>query len=135
MKKVFVLEERAHIISELQWQFEGEANWNLRSFSSGTGLFEQCSKGNDDELLVIMNLSIGKQECLHLLQRCQNLKVSFPFMVYSEESIFNLEWALRELGVFHIQIGKLEPDRIAKICRWHFESMALAQGIHSEAHN
>lgn len=133
MKKVFVLEERAHIISELQWQFEGEANWNLRSFSSGFSLFEQCLKRNGEELLVIMNLSIGKQACLHSLQRCQSLKVSFPVMVYSEESIFNLEWALRELGVFHIQIGKLEPERIAKICRRHFESKALA--IDSGAHN
>lgn len=120
MRKVFVLEERTHISSELQWQFEGETDWGIRGFSSEFNLFQQCLLENQAELIVVINLSIGKQVCLQFLQRCLGSKVSFPMLIFSEDPLFNLEWALRELGVFHLQIGRLEPERIAKICRWHF---------------
>lgn len=134
MRNVFVLEGRAQIVSELQWQFEGEAGWKMQSFSSEFSLFQHCLRENTEELLVVLNLSIGKQVCLQFLQRCQSSKVSFPIMIYSEESIFNLEWALRELGVFHLQTGMLEPERIAKMCRWHYESSKSQQYTKSESH-
>lgn len=124
MRKVFVLEERTHIVSELQWQFEKEADWYIRGFSSELPLFQDCLRADSAELVVIIDLAIGKQVCLQFLQRYQNPKSTFPVIVYSEEPIFNLEWALRELGVIHIQVGNLEPERIAKICRWRFHSNA-----------
>jgi len=122
MRKVFVLEERTHIVSELQWQFEAEADWIVRGFSSEFHLFQHCLRTDSEELVVMIDLSIGKQICLQFLQRYQNPKSSFPVIVYSEEPLFNLEWALRELGVIHTQVANLEPERIAKICRWHFHS-------------
>lgn len=119
MRKVFVLEERTHVSSELQWQFEEESDWSIRGFSSEFNLFQQCLQENQADLIVVINLSISKQICLQFLQRCLSARVSFPVIIFSEEPLQNLEWALRELGVFHLQIGSLEPERIAKICRWH----------------
>ncbi|MFK7777552.1 MAG: hypothetical protein QM501_05465 [Gimesia sp.] len=120
MRKVFVLEERTHIVSELQWQFEQETDWNIRGFSSEYHLFQHCLRADSKELVVMIDLSIGKQVCLQFLQRYQNPKSSFPVIVYSEHPLLNLEWALRELGVIHLQVGSLKPERIAKICRWYF---------------
>ncbi len=125
MRRVFVLEERTHIVSELQWQFENETDWNIRGFSSEVNLFQHCLRANAEELIVMIDLSIGKQVCLQFLQRCQDPKSSFPLIVFSEEPLLNLEWALRELGVIHLQVGRLEPERIAKICRWYFRSSLL----------
>ncbi|WP_339731369.1 hypothetical protein [uncultured Gimesia sp.] len=119
MRKVFVLEERTHIVSELQWQFEGEADWQIRSFSTESILFQHALRETAEELIVIIDLGIGKPVSLQFLQRCLGANVSFSVMVFSEEPLFNLEWALRELGVFHLQIGCFEPERIARICRWH----------------
>lgn len=125
MRKVFVLEERTHIVSELQWQFEGEADWQIHQFSAENSLFQQALRESAEELVVIIDVGIGKQVCLQFLQRCLGANVSFPVMVFSEAPLFNLEWALRELGVFHLQTGRLEPERIAKICRWHFDSNTI----------
>ncbi|QDT93392.1 hypothetical protein [Gimesia algae] len=121
MKKVFVLEERAHIVSELQWQFEGEVDWQVRGFSAELDLFQVVLRENSEEFLVILDLSVGKQVCLQFLQRFMGSRGSFPVIIFSEEPKLNLEWALREMGVFHLQLGSLEPERIAKICRWHFD--------------
>lgn len=121
MRKVFVLEERAHIVSELQWQFEGEIDWQIRGFSAELDLFQLVLRENSEEFLVILDLSVGKQVCLQFLQRFMGSRGSFPVIVFSEDPKLNLEWALRELGVFHLQLGSLEPERIAKICRWHFD--------------
>jgi len=134
MRKVFVLEERTHIVSELQWQLEKEAEWTIRGFSSEFNLFQHCLRANTEELVVMIDLSIGKQVCLQFLQRCQEPKNSFPIIAFSEEPLFNLEWALRELGVFHLQVGRLEPERIAKICRWHFRSSSLRQSQTGNLH-
>jgi hypothetical protein len=127
MRKVFVLEEQTHIVSELQWQFEKEADWTIRGFSAEFNLFQHCLQENAEELVVIIDLSIGKQVCLQFLQRCLGPKISFPVIIFSEEPLFNLEWALRELGVSHLQTGRLEPERIAKICRWHLGTIAVGQ--------
>ncbi|MEQ8638333.1 hypothetical protein [Gimesia maris] len=121
MKKVFVLEERAHIVSELQWQFEGEIDCQIRGFSAELDLFQLVLRENSEEFLVILDLSVGKQICLQFLQRFMGSRGSFPVIIFSEDPKLNLEWALRELGVFHLQLGSLEPERIAKICRWHFD--------------
>ncbi|MCA9006004.1 MAG: hypothetical protein KDA70_12100 [Planctomycetaceae bacterium] len=120
MRKVFVLEERAHIVSELQWQFEGEVDWQIRGFSAELNLFQHVLRENSEEFLVILDLSVGKQVCLQFLQRFMGSRGSFPVIIFSEDPKLNLEWALRELGVFHLQLGSLEPERIAKICRRHF---------------
>lgn len=133
MRKVFVLEERTHIVSELQWQFEGEADWQIRGFSAESALFRQALREVAEELVVIIDVGIGKQVCLQFLQRCFKANVSFPVMVFSEAPLFNLEWALRELGVFHLQTGRLEPERIAKICRWHFGLNPVKQKNQSQA--
>ncbi len=125
MRNVFVLEERTHIVSELQWQFESEKDWGVRGFTAEFELFQKCLSSNADELIVVIDLNIGKQVSLQFLQRYQDLKSSFPVIMFSEEPLFNLEWTLRELGVFHLQIGMLEPERVAKICRWHFRSGIL----------
>lgn len=135
MKKVFVLEERAHIVSELQWQFEKEADWNIRGFSAEFSLFQHCLRENAEEIVVILDLGIGKQVCLQFLQRCLGPKMAFPVIIFSEEPLFNLEWALRELGVFHLQIGSLKPERIAKICRWHLRAERMGQLARSQAGN
>ncbi|QDV52930.1 hypothetical protein [Gimesia fumaroli] len=120
MRKVFVLEERTHIVSELQWQFEEEADRQIRGFSTESILFQNALCETAEELVVIIDLGIGKPVCLQFLQRCLGANVSFPVMIFSAEPLLNLEWALRELGVFHIQAGSLEPERIAKICRWYW---------------
>ncbi|WP_417384727.1 hypothetical protein [Gimesia sp.] len=120
MRRVFVLEERAHIVSELQWQFEGEVDWQIRGFSAELDLFQHVLRENSEEFLVILDLSVGKQVCLQFLQRFMGSRGSFPVIIFSEDPKLNLEWALRELGVLHLQLGSLEPERIAKICRWHF---------------
>lgn len=133
MRKVFVLEERTHIVSELQWQFEGEADWQIRGFSTESTLFQQSLREIPETLVVIIDVGIGKQICLQFLQRCVGVNVSFPVMIFSEEPLFNLEWALRELGVFHLQTGRLEPERIAQICRWHFGSTSCRQQTQSQA--
>lgn len=135
MRKVFVLEERTHIVSELQWQFEKEADWNIHGFSAEFNLFQHCLRENAEELVVILDLGIGKQVCLQFLQRCLGPKISFPVIIFSEEPLFNLEWALRELGVFHLQIDRLEPERIAKICRWHLGTVRLRHLAQSETGN
>ena len=121
MYKVFVLEERTHIVSELQWQFEGESDWQICKFTAESTLFRQILQETTDELVIIVDMAIGKAVCLQFLQRCLKAHVSFPVVVFSQEPLFNLEWALRELGVFHIQTGRFEPDRLAKICRWNLE--------------
>ncbi|QDT29603.1 hypothetical protein [Gimesia panareensis] len=118
MKNVFVLEERTHIVSELRWQFEGQTEWSITGFSSEQALFQQATQENSDSLLAILDFSAGKTVCLQFLQRYQGAHSRFPVMVFSPDPLQNLEWALRELGVFHIQSGELEPERIAKICRW-----------------
>ncbi len=130
MRKVFVLEGRAHIVSELQWQFEGEVDWQIRGFSAELDLFQHVLRENSDEFLVILDLNAGKQVCLQFLQRFMGSRGSFPVIVFSEDPKLNLEWALRELGVFHLQLGSLEPERIAKICRWHFDLQTPEQSSH-----
>lgn len=132
MRNVFVLEERAHIVSELQWQFEGETDWLIRGFTAESTLFQHARRETAEELVVIIDVGIGNAICLQFLQRCLRAHVSFPVMIFSEAPLFNLEWALRELGVFHLQTGCLEPERIAKICRWHFDSTLHRQKLQSK---
>ena len=121
MKNVFVLEERAHLVSELRWQFEGQSGWNITGFSSEQALFQQALQEDSGSVLVILDFSAGKTVCLQFLQRHQTARSRFPVMIFSPDPLDNLEWALRELGVFHIQSGQLEPDRLAKICFWYLE--------------
>lgn len=121
MKNVFVLEERTHLVSELRWQFADEEDWSISGFSSEQTLFQQALRESPQALLVILDFSAGKTVCLQFLQRYQGAHAGFPVMVFSREPLQNLEWALRELGVFHTQTGELEPERIAKICRWQLE--------------
>lgn len=121
MKNVFVLEERTQIVSELRWQFAGQADWNIRGFSAENELFQQSLQENPQSLLVILDFSAGKTVCLQFLQRYQGAHAVFPIMIFSRDPLQNLEWALRELGIFHVQTGELEPERIAKICRWQLE--------------
>lgn len=121
MKNVFVLEERAHLVSELRWQFEGRSDWNITGFSSEQALFQQTLQEDPGSVLVILDFSTGKTVCLQFLQRHQTARARFPVMIFSPDPLENLEWALRELGVFHIQSGELEPDRLAKICCWYLE--------------
>lgn len=122
MNNVFVLEERTHIVSQLRWQFAGLTDWNICGFSSELELFQQAQLQNSYELLVILDFSTGKAVCLQLLQRCLGANVIFPIMLYSSDQLKNLEWALRELGVCHIQCGEFDPQRVARICRWQLES-------------
>lgn len=128
MYKVFVLEERTHIVSELQWQFEGESDWQICKFTAESTLFRKILEEGPAELVVIIDMAIGKAVCLQFLQRCLKAHVAFPVVVFSQEPLFNLEWALRELGVFHIQTGRFEPDRLAKICRWNLEGDLSREG-------